>query len=143
VGGDLRVVSISITFIFYGLGEIGINLVSIFMNYYKYYFVLQGITVGLTGVLFFFICESPFYTYKMQTLGDFYSVAKFIIFRNFDDKNERLKVIAKVQKLIGIDNLVGQSNTILVNDFDHYQGDNQEISRLTLPDSSEAYFILN
>ena len=119
IGGKLRVVSVSITFIFFGLGEIAINLISIVMNYFKYYFILQGITIGFTGILFFYIYESPYYLYKKKTLGDFYTVSKLMILRNFKNLKNRETAILKVQRLLGIEELLAnQKGTIFLKNIE-------------------------
>lgn len=138
----MRVISASVTFIFFGLGEVAINLISIFMNYFRYYFVLQGVTIGLSGVLFLFFCESPFYTYKKKTLGDVYSIAQFIISKNFAKKDERELATLEVQKLMGIDSLLANDNSSLSlnqSKSETFHEVNPELTYLTLPDSSETY----
>lgn len=142
IGGKMRVVSASVTFIFFGLGEVAINLVSVFMNYFKYYFVLQSVTIGLAGVLLFFFRESPFYTYKKRTLGDLYTIARYIISKNFETKNERQRALLEVQKLMGIDSLlVDEAYQAGVDkpNSKAYLEDHPELTYLTLPNSSEKY----
>lgn len=142
IGGRTRVVSASVTFIFFGLGEVAINLVSIFMNYFRHYFVLQGVTIGLAGFLFLGFAESPFFAYKKLTLGHLYSIARFIISKNFPDQDSRAKATLEVQRLMGIEALLeAERPSIKLKNLGHHRFDahNPERAYLALPDSSEKY----
>jgi hypothetical protein len=141
----MRVVSVSITFIFFGLGEIGINLISIFMNYYKSYFILQGVAIGLSGITFFFFCESPFYTFKKKTLGDLYSICTYIISKNFEKPRKKKEAIFKVQEILGIKKIMGLQSPLTYssnNGKNSYFEDNAELNYLSFASSSDKYFNL-
>mgnify|MGYP001800833039 CR=1 FL=1 len=138
IGGKLRVVSASITFIFFGVGEIGINLVSVFMNYYKWFFLLQGLTFSLSGLCVFYFCESPFYSYKKRTLGHLHHICTYIIDQNFRDSQQRKQAVGKVRHLLGIQGLVETHRLPSYKESSNeYFSDDRELSYFTLPDSSE------
>ena len=110
------------------------------MNYYKYYFVLQGVTVGLAGFSLIYFCESPFYSYKKKTLGHLYRICNYIISKNFEDEYKQKNALGEVQRLMGIDQVFKTCQENIYKQTINknlYIEDNQEMSYFTLPDSSQ------
>ena len=71
IGGTFRVPSTGICITFFGLGQIFLNIIMIFMHNYRTLILFQGYCSIALSISYFFLVESPFYLYKKRSLGAF------------------------------------------------------------------------
>ena len=78
IGGSLRSKSNGFLFLSWGLGEIMVNVLNIWITHYKVNFLLQFATIALLGLTYFFLQESPYVLYKLKDVGQLYATLKYI-----------------------------------------------------------------
>lgn len=129
----MRVKSPSLTFMIYGLGQIALNLIAMFIDYYKYYFALQGIAILLTSLFYLYFDESIFYAYKKKSLGKVFRIATYIAKKNhpnlsvFKRKVQEISFYLGLGELLGIaeDNIKSESQTFLESEESMDQKDSE------------------
>ena len=100
-GGKLKSTFVGIVFMGYALGGVILNIHSIWWNYYKVYFVVQIILICIPSMAFFWMVESPFYSFKKNDPKTLYrSLAK--ITRTNYPSDEAEKIIEKFKKIINV-----------------------------------------
>lgn len=84
LGGSLRQRSNAILFFFWAFGEIMINVFNMFISSYKINYILQLVPLGLLGLSFYYIQESPYVLFKLKDIKKLLLVLFFI-----SDKNNK------------------------------------------------------
>lgn len=93
---NLRSKFSAVTFGFFALAGIGVNLVSFKVVHFSFYIYLSSISIALTLPLYFCLVESPFYLYKQKKIKQLYSCLLRICQMNHS-KDELLSVKAAIQ----------------------------------------------
>lgn len=105
IGSDLRSKSNGFLFFSWGLGEIMVNVLNIWITNYRFNFLLQFIPLLLLGACYFILQESPYVLYKLKNIGELYNVLKYIGVRN--GRNE-LAIEHELDKRLAIDKIMTQ-----------------------------------
>ena len=63
IGGQFRELSNSIVFIFYGLGGVAANVISIWWNYFRVYACIQLALAGLASIGLCMLPKTPYFLY--------------------------------------------------------------------------------
>ena len=98
----MRQISSSLSFIFYGLSGILVNVQSIWWSQYQVYIVVQIIFVTAVLILTFFLVKTPFYLFKKRRIHQLVKSLETIASYNFKG-NEKLKVINDMKKALKYD----------------------------------------
>ena len=102
----MRVKSPSLTFIIFGIGQIVLNILAQFINFYKFYFALQGFSILIASLFYLYFQESIFFTYKKKSLGKVLKIATYIAQKNHSKGSKFRKVIRDVAEYLGIRELI-------------------------------------
>ena len=98
----MRQKSSSISFIFYGLSGILLNLQSIWWSQYQIYFVIQIILMAIIFVVTLFLVKTPFYLFKKRRIDELVRSLKTIATYNFKGK-KRAEVISQMEQALKYD----------------------------------------
>jgi len=103
IGSDLRSKATGFLFLSWGLGEIMINVLNIWITHYKVNFLIQFLPLTLLGVTYLTLQESPYLLYKLKNIGELYSSLKFIGLKN--GRSEQF-VTQELDRRLAIDKVV-------------------------------------
>jgi MFS family permease len=103
IGSDLRSKANAFLFLSWGLGEIMINVVNIWITHYKVNFFIQFLPLTLLGVTYLMLQESPYLLYKLKNIGELYSSLKYIGIRN--GRSEQF-ITQELDRRLAIDKVV-------------------------------------
>jgi MFS family permease len=100
IGSSLRSKSNGFLFFSWGLGEIMINVLNIWITNYKVNFLIQFIPLFFLGATYLILQESPYVLYKLKNIGELYSSLKYIAIMN--KKDDKI-VAAELDKQFAIE----------------------------------------
>jgi MFS family permease len=100
MGGNLGKISITITFILYGMGQLILSGISFTKPFYKTYFTIYFVSFLTMFFLAFFMIETPFFKYKKRNFLEFYISCLKIAKINHRKREEYLQTMIKFNKFL-------------------------------------------
>ena len=88
IGSGLRSRANGYLFLSWGMGEIMVNVINIWITDYRFNFLLQFAPIFLLGAAYFYLQESPYLLYKLKRISELYSVLRFIGIQNGRPKEQ-------------------------------------------------------
>ena len=106
IGSDLRSKSIAFLFFSWGLGEIMINVLNIWITHYKWNFFIQLISLAVLGFTYIILQESPYVLYKIKNIRELYTSLKYIGVCNGRDERE---IVKQLDQHLAINKVMAQN----------------------------------